>query len=56
MAFKRALPGAYSQIRIVVPDPYRLVRAAGRKKPAVGREDHGVDATPAKSLKKVVLT
>jgi hypothetical protein len=48
MSFQRALAGAGQ-----VPDPNRTVRAAGRKKSAVSQKGHGIDATPAKSLKKI---
>ena len=50
MAFKRLLTGAGGQ----VPDPNLPVIAARSKQPAVGREGHGFDGIPAKSLKLVL--
>jgi len=46
MSLQHALAGAFSQ----VPDPDRLVTAAG-KKPTVGRKGHATHMRAAKSLK-----
>jgi len=51
MSFQRALAATGGR----VPQPDRSVSAAGRNKPAVGREGHRSDLATKKSLKKSVL-
>jgi hypothetical protein len=52
MALKRLLAGA----RFHIPQPDRVVIAAGRNKLAIGREGHGIDGSAGTSTKKLVLT
>jgi len=52
MALKRSLAGA----RFHIPQPDRVVIAAGRNKLAIGREGHGIDGSAGTSTKKLVLT